>query len=807
MPTTLTIKLKPKVHYCTSGMANGYGTQPAPGTATEVEADCSAYVNEGQDALDETGYGWLRSSATPAAYTAGRFEFSYGGLPPALTITKVRLVAYLRTGNNGAAIIDESPRVKGFVNPAGTRYYQTGPTYVTVSAACNRNTEAAAGSFERLICGEWATNPATASAWVLADLVEGIFKAGIEAGGVAEGQAGDGVPPTSGGSGASLDLAEHEVEVECTSTELIVDPIRTILSRLLRLRRRPLRPVRLEVPAPLAHVSPGDIVYAAEPFYPTPGATGLSALSWDRRPLFVLEAEERVSMHAASLVAWDLREHLCSCWSPLHTDLGADDQWTGLAYVDQGGGKEVTRAQGGWIWRPGDNLWRDAASGKWRITPWGLIVCGGTFSGSEADTGEETWYPTNATFSQGTGGEGTSLAGGDTAGFTGWTVGQAGAGTVVVKQDSSYLLDVATYRRAARLTQGAPYGTNYARLYSSTSTFTSTQRVRVHLKFRVVTGSYANVAWRIVRTTGSNEWDETARTWGASVWNLVNAGLGTGLGSLLLSGDHYEYWSSEILVGGGATETLRIHIGIQEDGGSIDVFDFGFVCTGAPTLTDAKVPIRREFLAPTTVALTQAADIVDVVAGSFPFLMAPQGTFTLMATPLWDHEELVDGARKYLATFRYGTTYYDTVFYERTDATTGKWCFFPSVFAGSSQAEFATSAAAGTLPRYFSPVKISVRWTSATVGELGLAANSLTIHVNGVASAVTAAPGAVSATAASFVALGRLADSGTKGSSDDARRYFDGILAHLEVLPFCLSDTEIARRHAHLSLPELPAAP
>jgi hypothetical protein len=32
------------------------------------------------------------------------------------------------------------------------------------------------------------------------------------------------------------------------------------------------------------------------------------------------------------------------------------------------------------------------------------------------------------------------------------------------------------------------------------------------------------------------------------------------------------------------------------------------------------------------------------------------------------------------------------------------------------------------------------------------------------------------------------------------------MLAHLEVMPFPLSDLEIARRHAQLSLPALPVA-
>lgn len=806
MGSTLTYRLKPTEHFCTSAGAEGIGLHPSAGHSSQQAGDCATATDEGQDALDETDYGYLQSRGIAGLYLTGRFEYTFGGLPSGLTISKVRIVAYLRMSNAGNESPDESPRVKGFVNPAGTRRYQTSPAYVTVVEACNRNTQNAQGTFGRYICGEWANNPETASAWTLTDLAPGAIMAGVEAGGIAEGQAGNGVPPTTGGTQASLDLASIELEVEATSSELVTEPIRAQSSRLLRLRRRALKPVRLEVPVTLAHAEPGEVVYAADPFWPTPDAEGLTLLDWSRRPLHVIESEERIGAHQATLTAWDLREHYCSFWSPLHTDLGADDQWNGLAYVDQGLGKSVVRAQGGWIWRPGDGLWRDAGSGSWRITPWGLLICGGTYAGSSANTGETTWHALNDTFSQGTGGEGASLANADTTGLSSWTVTKVGAATVVIKADSSYLFDVVTYRRAVRITTGAPYASNYAYMTQAVAGFATTQRVRIGIKFRMVTGSLGAVNFLLRRTTAPTDWSESLNSWTvASMWNPVDTG-DPGRASLRQIGDHFEYWSSDITVGGTGAQTLTLALGyVTEDSASVDIFAAAVISTGSATGAGAPV-LRREFMATTGSSLGQAADIIDLANGGDvePIYDTTRGTLTLVATPLWDHEDLSDGAKKYILESDHDldVAHRDQLYYERTNATTGKWVFGRTV-TGTARAEYATSAAAGTLPRYWSPVKLSARWTSAS-GELGLAPYSVSIFRNGQAGTTAVASGSPGRLSSAFVALGRTA--GALGGAIAPSSFLDGMIAHLETVPICLSDTEIARRHAQLSMLTLPAA-
>lgn len=802
-----TYHLHPTVHYCTDTLSRGPGTHTAAGAWTESSGDCSSACDDLFGSLDETDHSFLRSSSTAGAYNPGRFEHDYSAPPAGITVSKVRVVAYLRTSNGGPAAIDESPRVKGFVTIGGTRYYQTGPTYVTVTNPCNRQTSGPTATYTRYVCGEWSVNPATAIGWTLADLAAGIFRAGVEAGGVAEGQAGNGVPPTTGGSSASLDAALIDVEVEGTPADLVIDPLRQVISRHLRLRRRPRRaPVKLPAAGRLLNAAAGDTAYVDDPRWPAGSGSGAGAVDWDARPVFITRRSESPLLHTGELEGEDLREVYADFWSPLHTDLAADDQWTGIAWVDRGGGKTVARAQGGWILRPNDFLLRDAASGKWRITPWGLMICGGTASGLGASSGETTWHLLNSTFSQGTGGEGTSLPNADTTGATSWTVGKSGTATVVVKADSSFLLDVSGYRRAIRITNGAPYASNLGNLTQAVAGFTTTQRVRVGIKFRMVSGNPANLRFLLRRTTAPTDWNESTQAWAAAAVRNTLASGGAGKASFRLVGDHYEYWTSDITVGGAGAQTLTVEVGsIAQDNAAADIFAVSLISTGAATGAQAPV-IRREFLATQGTALTQAFDEVTLDnQADYRVYQEARGTLTAMAVPLWDHEDLPDGARKYLigAKNTAGPVFFDvdTIHYHRIDATTGEWVFDRTVNAGASSAVFPVSSSSGTLPRYLTAVKLSARRTSSA-GDLGLTALTLSLFVNGVKG--TDAVGLASILNPALVALGRGVK--TSGATDTCEKSFDGILAHLEIVPFCLTDAEIARRHAQLSLPALPAA-
>lgn len=781
--STQTYRVYPIADFCVDGgFFEGWGTHAAAGVSSEGSGDCSTYLDDPVDALDETTYGAIRSRATAAAYNAtSRFEFTLTAPPSGITVTKVRLVAWMRTSNAGGASIDESPRVKGFVNPAGTRYYQSGPSYVTVANPRNRNTEGPTGSFARHVVGEWATNPATASAWTLADLASGVFKAGVEAGGIAEGQAGNGVPPTTGGSGASWDTALFVVEIDGSPSELVIDPLRQLLSRLLRFRRRALRPVSIVVPATLCDVEPGEIVYVGDPFWPTGDGAGVAPLAWAARPVAVLSSQERPSSHLATLEGWDLRDAMASLWSPLHTDLGADDQWTGIAWMDRGGGKSVTRAQGGWTWRPGDLLRRDAPSGKWRITPWGLLVCGGGGTGE----GKTSWWPENNTFSQGSG-----------TTFTGWTGFTAGTGALA-EETATYALDAAGYRRAVKFANGGAPPTDTAYVYTTgTAAGLTNYKIRVHYRYATTATTAAGHAqWLLYDTASAKSYVPGSGWLAGSNWNLPTAGSA----SVRQMGDQYAVWSEEITVNPGGTATLRLYVGYSSVPAVVTrLYEAGLIYPDTTSGAGARA-IRREFLATTTVAATQAADAIYVDNQSAYRVWFPDaGTAHLCLVPLWKQADLDDNDTKHVLVAMIDSGYaggaaYMALSLKRTSSTNVRAIF--EVFRGGGSLGSAY-ADLGQLSYFGGPIKLSCRWTGSA-GELGLAARTLDVFAAGAKGTSGAASAGLTAVESSKVYLGSY-PAGT------AYSYLDGIMAHLELKPFCLTDDEILRAQSQMTIPTLP---
>lgn len=795
-------RIYPTTHYCTAIYGTGTGTHTAAGVWTQPAGDCSAACNESVDALDESLYGWIRSHITN--YDAGRFEHTYGAAPSGITITNLRIVAWLRASSGNNAAIIENPRLKGFVNPAGTRYYQTAPTYFIMTQVwVNRQTQGPTGTYAQFTAGEWATNPATGVAWTLSDLAAGTFKAGIECGGVAEGQAGNGLPPTPGANAASLDVALVCIELEGSPSELVTDPVREMLSIELWLRRQRLRRVRNTLTLPHADVALGDVAHIDDPRFPTGEGLGISRREWDARPLFVISRSLRGGSNAIDITSWDMRELAVALWSPLHTDLGADDTWSGIAWIHRGGGKDVTRNQGGWIHRPNDLYLRDVPADKWRITPWGWSICGGSYTGYTPNTGELTWHILNNTLSQGAGAEGASLPNADTTGFTNWTVTLGGTGTVVLKVETSYLIDVASYRRAARVTAGATPATDFAAIFQQVAGFATTQRVRVCILFRPVAGDDpGDLRYILRRTTAPVDWDQSTGAWAASAFNQVSAGVAVGGASLVQVGDHYEYWSGDITVGGTGAQTLLLAVGYPATAdASFDIFAADIVSTGSAAGAGAPV-MRRDIVVTTTAAVVQAGDVVDLDnQESYRVWDASRGTWSLLFTPLWDHEDLADGQSKVVVCANHQATANDREFlcYTRTNSTTGLWRYVRTVGGVSTTASFDTTNAAGTLPRRWVPVALSIRWTS-TAGEFDLSPYTQSIFVDG-AKGTDAVAGGQSAqlSAGSYVALGRLTNN-VAGTAPSPNIFADGIVAHLEARLFCLTDDEIARGHAQMIL-------
>ncbi len=798
MPAT-TVNIKPNGdNSFTWTGSQGYGTHTAAGTwggTVEGAGSLFGYLDEVAATLDETNYHTVYSKITSTAINTGKSLFSFEDGPTAVTISSLALKCYARYSWAGGNFWTAEPQITGIVNIASTDY--SGST-VTITNYANRNTQAPTGTFGVYTLGTWATNPNTSTAWQVADLVSGQIFGGFK------NKDASHIPHSNGGSYAhTLDIAALWIELTATPVDAGTDIARGLMSRILRRESRPARTIQVTVPVELGDLDVLSPAWVNHKLVPTADGlgSGQSMKDWERLPVYVLSKEENVAAKTVTLVLEDGRESYCTFWSTWRTDIGATDDWNGVPRLDMGGGYQVDRNQVGWLRRPNDYAFRDANTNKWRISPYGLSVMGGEYTGYTPSTGDGVWYLLRNTFSAGSGADGASLATGDTTAFTSWTWSEAGAGNCIIKQDSSFLFDVASYRRAARIQSGNPWASNYGYFSQGQSGFPTTWRVRVGLLFKAVTGDPTNFSYALRRTTASTDWNQSTSAWAApTVFNKTNAGLAVAGASLVRHGSsHLEYWSQDITVGGSGGQTLTLFPGyIQVNSGEVDLFGATILSTGASTGLGAPV-IRRDWLAITSAATHQKADIIDLKnEDSGRIWYADRGFFSTVFIPRWDHEDLADGSYKYIASSKLSPTNddYEVLYYYRTNSTTGKWVFaryYGGALSGTA-AEFATSGA--TIPRYFQAVKLAARWIGASA-ELGLAVRTLDIFVNGVkGTAGTAAAYCRQAASGGYVALGRkVPASGAIGSSDAPHYYADGYLADMEIRYSCPNNTEVARLH------------
>jgi hypothetical protein len=766
----------------------------------------AAYSGCDEGSLDETDTAYALARTADTSYNPGRFEFYFSAPPTGVAISSLSIKAYLRTSSAGPSYFAESPRMKGFVSIASTRYYQSGPSYVTVSNHCNRNTKADAGTHVIFTVGTWATNPATAAAWTLSDLAAGVFIAGLEAGGVAEGQAGNGIPHANGGSTAQLDAAQFWVELTTTPSETFVTPIRLSASAILRLLGRPLRIVDFTAPVEFSDLRPGDTVYVTHPFYPTDDGLGVGVKDWERRGLKVLAVQDPIDPPEIRIRALDTFDRACTFWSTWRTDIGADTvNGSGIPRFDQGGGYTVARTTADWIERPTDRLLVSISANRARITPWGLLVQGGSYSGSSADTGELDSYQLDNTFARGTGGHDTTVTTGSTTAFTNWVATVAGGGSCKVWKDANFRFDDATtYARHVKLATGANYNTDNAYLYQALSSFPTNISIRARYLFSLADPNLdpKQTSYILRRTLGGTANDWTTSGWSASLaWRKFLNGEtstgGAGKASFFKSGNFYEYWTDEIPYGSGATpiltNTALLH---QENNATLYLHQALLYHSGTATGQGKRV-IRREVDVTQGSVVTNAADVVDLNNDeSYRIALTDRGTVSFVFVPRWDHEDLEDGGRKYLLCIQNDSSNNDRdlVYYYR-DSSTAARLIFERVYGGAS----AGYAAITMSPRasYLTPIKVAIRWVGAS-GELGLAAKTLDVFVNGTkGTAAVASQYCRQKTTGAYIAIGRQA-LGAPGSSDNIYEFADGYFSDMEFRADCLGDTQVAALHGRI---------
>ena len=776
----------------------GYGLNPNQASKNLfASAAIAARLDEPVGALDPTEFGYFQSKISPANPNPGYMDFTFVAPPSAVIINSVKLMGYLRTSQAGSNQFNANPSVFGHILPSGCSHTAGAGTQhdgSTVSVTNNLNTNTKPpGGFDLYTLGTWATNPHTAAAWAISELAAGALFAGVKAN-------SPNIPYSLGSSQNSFDIGQLYLELDVTPAESVYGPAKWLAAALLRLRRLPLRIVEFEVAGPLADVEPGQIIWVVDRLYPTADGEGVSIANWDRRPIHVLDATYNPGRGTATVRGLDMRAVYCSFWSTFRTDLGVTATYSGIPHYDRGGGYTHERKlsggteQAAWAWQPGDYLFANLAAGKVRFSPWGLVIVGGEYDGSAANTGEHTWGPTYNTFS---GGSGTT--------FTGWTPASNGAGGTLAEDTSTILFDLDGYRRAPKLTNGAT-ASDFEYLYQDWAGFTANHRCRYFVKFSVHGETEPDAVGVLLRrTSDSYDWVPGTGFVSGGSWNyMTEVGDGSyGYGSFIKVGNHYEYWSDEVQVG--ATTSLRLHVGhVNAGGGSVTIHAAGIVHNNAATATKTRRVIRRDFVPTVASVIEQAADIYTLTnATDYKFVDEQAGFVSFVFIPFFAHLDLDDAHHKRLLTIMHDLANLDfhRVYYHRLNSTTA-YLDFQRVRASGDVGIARFTLTGSNLAAYMTPMKVAARWVGADL-EHGLANRTLSVFLGGVKGTdVVASNDCRYDGSDSEVRIGGGSDTPT------INQFAEGAICDLEFWKGrCPSDIEVARIHAgsglNLNLPTI----
>lgn len=631
----------------------------------------------------------------------------------------------------------------------------------------------------------WTTNPDTAGAWAVADLTN------LQVGADWTGAHLD----TAGGASPNYAITSIYVEVSATTSAPSLEVERVKGSTFLRLFRRPLKSVSMDLPPHFADVDLLDNMALSHYAAPAPGGQGVGTEAWKRRDLIVMEQGISPDTGRVRIRGIDAREYRCGLWSPLYNTLTASEIGDGVALLDAGGGRTTTRNVIRYAERPhpvalGETVrtYAPAFPGiKYAVgvnkEAWdrrGLHVEGGAeinlhLYNTFASGYSPTWSLYNPAPATGT-----------------WSSG--------ADPTDDFEFDVGGYRQCVKLTQGAgpaqKVGVYQAQTLNGSTYPWAQVTIRVHILTAATSGN-GTVWWRLWNATDTTYWDDSLLAWRAGVRMSGMMPGCEGLGStqalkdLGRAGYRGQTTSRPIpLVAGAKSYQLFVAMGgggdTADPGGAGGVFNTQLAnMSYSATRTD--LVAAKGVFPITTAPVTQVADVISFSnAESVRFYDASQGTFLVRVMPEFNHADMADGDSRYIAEIVHDLTpsYRDVFYYSRTDAGSGYFAFLRNILG-----VFYTALSGNVRVVRGGLYHYAARWSSA-LGEVNGSPWATQCSVDGVSgpAAVGTGPVAYGGDATDNILY--------LGHSAAGTVHFDGYLTDLEILPFVLTDEEVARRSA-----------
>lgn len=699
--------------------------------ATYSADDTGVWTDSGVEVIastDEADFGYAKlgtSSGWPTRHWFAAYTFAD---PPLLsTVAGVTVRTVFDSYSANANAVDLSLEL--FIIIDGVRY-ASDPIPVTGSTPTT-------GRQFREFDNTWSLNPATGASWSASDLASGTLVAGIRFRCTTD-PAGAAVNLT--GTGACVQELEVEVSGPAGAN---VETARHVASSHLLRHLEEFEIISVEVDWRYGDVGIMEPIWLASPSVPTYDGLGSGPEPARRLPCIVLQKTPRLLRKTWQLKLLNARTSAVSYWSPEVTDITADAQDNGIARFDMGGGWEVVRDQVGYARRPPEGLWVDRQKHAPRYhKEFGLAVHGGL----------QRWSSNN-TFSQGSGGPG-PLGLGIGTNYDGWSFSPDVAiawdvgSTEAVRTEELFelLFVVPGLRRGVKLHNGYRPGYADVPIYAEyVWTVAMNHKVRAFMKYRPDYFGSSRPKWQLVRIAGGSgtTYFIPGTGWSATpTWNAPDQfgepGVGPGIRNpsdtaAELPGSVWEEWWSEEIDVGVDHVTLKLRVGYSDHVSGAGVWPFmQTVIFGAAGLVDSNDNDHcwvRDFLVTTTSDLFQESDAPEINNDSdYRVWHTERGTVNFEFLPDWRHEDLGDGEVKFLKAAVHNSSRYDSIFYERTNASTGRYVFRRVNADGDEfDAEFVVSD--DDLPAWRTAVKVAVIWTSDEE-EVGLPARTHLIMID-----------------------------------------------------------------------------